>query len=219
MEIEIQLTNALIAEHLPPPAVTGVGAWVEFRGVVRGEENGQPIAALEYEAYAPMAEREMRRLLVELAAQHPCLSARVIHRVGIVPAGEAAIYAGIAGRHRAEAFALLAQFMDRLKQDVPIWKQRAIALEAGSAPAPGAVFRALAENRKASESSEAPEFANAPRRWTRGGSSDTRRRVCTPTSEFGLKWLCPPASALTHDPSLASVPATFPGNISSRLLT
>ena len=126
MQIEIQLTNAPIAEHLPLPAA-GVGAWVEFRGVVRGEENDQPIAALEYEAYAPMAEREMRRLLVELAAQHPCLSARVIHRVGIVPAGEAAIYVGIAGRHRAEAFALLAQFMDRLKQDVPIWKQRAIA--------------------------------------------------------------------------------------------
>ena len=126
MQIEIQLTNAPIAEHLPPPAA-GVGAWVEFRGVVRGGENGQPIAALEYEAYAPMAEREMRRLLVELAAQHPCLSARVIHRVGIVPVGEAAIYVGIAGRHRAEAFALLAQFMDRLKQDVPIWKRRAIA--------------------------------------------------------------------------------------------
>ena len=126
MEIEIQITHAPIADQLPSPEVAGLGAWVEFRGVVRGEENGQPIGALEYEAYSPMAEREMRRLLGELSAKHPCLSARVIHRIGIVRVGEAAIYAGIASAHRAEGFGLLAAFMDRLKQDVPIWKRRAL---------------------------------------------------------------------------------------------
>lgn len=125
MEIEIQLTTGPIAGQLPPP-LGAFGAWTEFRGVVRGEENGQPIAALEYEAYSPMAEREMHRLLAELSSAHPCLMARVIHRVGIVPVGEAAIYVGIAGKHRGEAFAMLAGFMDRLKQDVPIWKCRAI---------------------------------------------------------------------------------------------
>jgi molybdopterin synthase catalytic subunit len=125
MEIEMQITNAPIAEQLPAlTARVGAGAWVEFRGVVRGEENGGVIAALEYEAYPQMAEKEMRRILVELANCHPCLSVRVIHRVGIVPVGESAIYVGIAARHRAEAFALLAEFMNRLKQDVPIWKRR-----------------------------------------------------------------------------------------------
>ncbi|MFO1514456.1 MAG: molybdenum cofactor biosynthesis protein MoaE [Verrucomicrobiota bacterium] len=87
------------------------------------------IAALEYEAYAPMAEREMRRLLSELTTAQPCLAACVIHRIGVVPVGEAAIYVGIAARHRAEAFALLAGFMDRLKQDVPIWKRRALTAD------------------------------------------------------------------------------------------
>lgn len=125
MEIEVQLTHEPIAEQRPPPDTT-LGAWVEFRGVVRGDEDGQPIAALEYEAYSPMAEREVRRLLTDLSADKPCLAARVIHRLGVVPVGEAAIYVGIAGRHRAEAFALLAGFMDRLKQDVPIWKRRSI---------------------------------------------------------------------------------------------
>lgn len=134
MEITVQLTNARIEAQLPLAAAT-LGAWVEFSGVVRGEENGQTIAALEYEAYAPMAEREMRRLLSELTTAQPCLSACVIHRVGIVPVGEAAIYIGIAARHRAEAFALLAGFMDRLKQDVPIWKRRALT----AAQLPGAI--------------------------------------------------------------------------------
>ncbi|MHB1308027.1 MAG: molybdopterin synthase catalytic subunit [Limisphaerales bacterium] len=114
---------------MPPAPPTGAGAWVEFRGVVRGEEDGQPIAALEYEAYSPMAEREMRRLIEEIAAAQPCLLAKVIHRVGVIPVGEAAIYVGVAGTHRAEAFTLLTQFMDRLKQDVPIWKRRALTAD------------------------------------------------------------------------------------------
>lgn len=126
MELEVQLTGDPIAAPLPPPSVAGAGAGVEFRGVVRGEEQGQPIAALEYEAYAPMAEREMRRILGELTREHDCLAVRVIHRIGVVPVGETAIYIGVAARHRKEALALPARFMDRLKQDVPIWKRRAL---------------------------------------------------------------------------------------------
>lgn len=131
MQIDIQLTNGPIPAHLPPVSATAAaaGAWVEFRGVVRGEENGQPIAALEYEAYSPMAENEMRRLITEICRLRPCLAARVIHRIGVIPVGETAIYVGIAGRHRAEAFVLLGEFMDRLKVDVPIWKRRAIPVE------------------------------------------------------------------------------------------
>ena len=126
MEIEIQLTNLPIAGKIFPPAGGVAGAWLEFRGIVRGEESGRQIVALQYEAYPKMAEREIRRLLEALAAKHPCLAARVIHRVGDIPVGETAIYIGVAGRHRGEAFALLAEFMDRLKRDVPIWKRRAL---------------------------------------------------------------------------------------------
>lgn len=126
MEIKIQLTTSPIAETIPPPTEGATGAWVEFRGVVRGEENGQSILALEYEAYPEMAEREIRRLLETLAVKLPCLAAQIIHRVGVIPVGETAIYIGVAARHRGPALALLAEFMDRLKQDVPIWKRRGI---------------------------------------------------------------------------------------------
>ena len=58
MEIEIQLTDQPIAEKILSPGQPGaVGAWLEFRGVVRGEENDQTIRALEYEAYPEMAAR------------------------------------------------------------------------------------------------------------------------------------------------------------------
>jgi len=127
MEIDIQLVQEPIAEKISPPRSVGVhGAWIEFRGVVRGEENGDRISALEYEAYPEMAQREIRRLLTELSGSHSCLAAKVIHRTGVIPIGDAAIYVGIASAHRAEGIALLAKFMDRLKQDVPIWKRRGL---------------------------------------------------------------------------------------------
>ena len=107
--------------------------------MVRGEENGQAISALEYEAYPEMAEREIRHILESLAAKHPCLAAKVIHRVGVIPVGDTAIYVGVASPHRAEAIALLAEFMDRLKQDVPIWKRRARSAEHRLGTNPNAV--------------------------------------------------------------------------------
>lgn len=132
MNVTVELTRERIVR--PEPDVFGgiVGAWAEFSGVVRGEEDGQPITALEYEAYDSMAERVMRELLTDLGRRVGCASARVIHRIGIIPVGETAIWIGVASAHRKEAFTLLTEFMDRLKQDVPIWKRRALfAGEAG----------------------------------------------------------------------------------------
>lgn len=126
MQIHVQLTTEPIPAVVTAPPDTGAGAWTEFRGLVRDAEDGRRILALEYEAYPGMAEREIRRLLEELSVQHPCLLASVIHRLGVIPVGEAAIHVGVASRHRAEGFGLLAAFMDRLKQDVPIWKCRVV---------------------------------------------------------------------------------------------
>ena len=127
MEIQIQLTYEPIAEKISAPNSVGAhGAWLEFCGVVRAEENGHAIFALEYEAYPEMAEREIQRILESLSTRHPCLAAKIIHRIGVIPVGETAIYAGVASTHRGEAFALLTEFMKLLKQDVPIWKVRAL---------------------------------------------------------------------------------------------
>ena len=129
MLIEITLTNHPL-EGIPQAACsTETGALVEFRGLVRGTENHSPIAALEYEAYQPMAEQTLRQIITELAAHHPCQQVHVTHRLDIVPVGEAAIVVQVAARHRAEAFAMITAFMDRLKQDVPIWKIRALTLD------------------------------------------------------------------------------------------
>ena len=128
MRVDIRITPQPIGSIHPLPAeLEGqMGARAEFSGVVRGEEDGNAIAALEYEAYLPMAENVMRGILEELGRRHACLYARVNHRTGIVRVGEAAVHVLAAARHRGPALALVAEFMDRLKQDVPIWKRRAL---------------------------------------------------------------------------------------------
>lgn len=123
MRLTLHLGPEPIPAALPPPLTSpGIGALAEFRGLVRGEEQGNPIAGLVYEAYQPMAEREITRIVDALVTAHPSLAVHIRHRLGPIPVGETAIYIGVVSRHRAEAFAVLAGFMDRLKIDVPIWK-------------------------------------------------------------------------------------------------
>jgi molybdopterin molybdotransferase len=128
MKIEVSIAEGPAV--LSPSPEPGCGAVARFDGVVRGEESGRPIAGLRYEAYRPMAEEVMRRILAEIAREHPFALARVCHRIGFVPVGEAAIRVEIQSAHRAEAFAAMAGFMDRLKRDVPIWKVEAVPADA-----------------------------------------------------------------------------------------
>lgn len=123
MEIDVSIGRDVIeAGWVSPEVDHRCGASVEFRGIVRDEERGASIAALIYEAYEAMAVRVMRRILEEESARHPCERVVVRHRHGRIAVGETAVLVWIAARHRGEAFALLAAFMDRLKREAPIWK-------------------------------------------------------------------------------------------------
>jgi molybdopterin synthase catalytic subunit len=110
----------------PLPNITDStsGAVVTFSGVVRNEEQNQPITSLFYEAYHPMAETLIRDILRQLSLPHPCTSVEVLHRLGHVPVGEVSLWVRVLAPHRTEAFSLLTQFIDRLKKDVPIWKTK-----------------------------------------------------------------------------------------------
>ncbi len=123
MNIKIEITEKLLPSGGIVSADGAAGAVIEFAGVVRDEEAGGSIAALHYEAYEAMARAEMEKILRQLEADYPCKSVHIFHRVGRVPIGEAAIVVRIEAKHRAEAFGMLAEFMDRLKRDVPIWKK------------------------------------------------------------------------------------------------
>ena len=123
MKIRVTITREPIVARGVTSADASSGAVIEFAGMVRGEEEGVAIAALDYEAYEGMARSEMERIVGELSGTYPCRSVEVTHRVGSVPVGDASILVRIEAKHRAEAFGMLAEFMHRLKRDVPIWKK------------------------------------------------------------------------------------------------
>jgi molybdopterin synthase catalytic subunit len=99
------------------------GALCLFVGVVRNESGGRPAAGIRYEAYGPMAEAEIARILESLAAEFPAVRIVVRHRVGDLKIGEASVAIAATSPHRGEAFAACRAAIDRLKTTVPIWKK------------------------------------------------------------------------------------------------
>lgn len=119
------------ARHGPGSTAPGVvGASLRFEGIVRrGEpredDGGQAhdLCALDYQTYDPMAERELLALARGVAQRHGLIALATLHSRGRVAVGEVSFVLMIESAHRAEALAAMADFIDRLKQDVPIWKR------------------------------------------------------------------------------------------------
>lgn len=123
MKITIRFTeNAIVVPEMVIQS-REVGAVVEFRGLVREMEGDEALEGLFYEAYVEMAENVLRNHLEELAELHGCESVSFIHRTGWVPVGEASLYIRVLSAHRGEGLRFLADSIDRLKRDVPIWKR------------------------------------------------------------------------------------------------
>jgi molybdopterin synthase catalytic subunit len=117
VERPLELDEVVAAVRAP-----GRGAIVTFQGDVRGETRGRRVLRLEYEAYAPMAERTLARLADEIGREHGAAVA-IVHRVGHLAPGESAVVIACAAPHRTPAFRACEQTIERLKRDVPIWKR------------------------------------------------------------------------------------------------
>ena len=105
----------------------GVGAVVNFLGVVRGSEEGKTISAIEYEAFEKMVRHQFDLLFDEMAKRWPIESVRLLHRVGVVRVNEPSLWVEIVAPHRAEAFAACQWLIDEMKRTVPIWKKTIVS--------------------------------------------------------------------------------------------
>jgi len=102
---------------------SGMGAVVSFSGVVRGQEEGAAIAAIDYEVFVPMAERQFQLLFDEMEKRWPVESVRLVHRLGVVRVNEPSLWVEVIAPHRGEAFAACQWLIDEMKRVVPIWKK------------------------------------------------------------------------------------------------
>lgn len=109
-----------LQDNLQDPTCGGMAI---FEGRVRNHHGGKPVHSLYYECYAPMAIKVLREIAREAVQQWQLGRLSVVHRYGLIPIGETAVWIGVASSHRRESFAACQYLIEEIKKRVPIWKK------------------------------------------------------------------------------------------------
>ncbi|GGK68580.1 molybdopterin synthase catalytic subunit [Rufibacter glacialis] len=107
-------------QFLLSPKAGGIDLFV---GTVRDHAQGKEVVKLVFEAYAPMALKEMEKLAAAAQQQWPIEKLVMLHAVGEKLVGEPVVLIGVASAHRDAAFTACRFLIDELKKTVPIWKK------------------------------------------------------------------------------------------------
>jgi molybdopterin synthase catalytic subunit len=106
------------------------GAVVSFSGVVRNHDGGKAVERLSYSAH-PTAHQVMADVVARLVAEHSGDGSSTepgriwaAHRIGMLEIGEPALVCAVSAAHRGLAFAVCSELVDRIKEQVPIWKEQ-----------------------------------------------------------------------------------------------
>jgi molybdopterin synthase catalytic subunit len=106
------------------------GAVVSFSGVVRNHDGGKAVERLSYSAH-PTAHQVMADVVARLVAEHAgdgsaTQPVRIwaAHRIGMLEIGDPALVCAVSAAHRGQAFAVCSELVDRIKEQVPIWKEQ-----------------------------------------------------------------------------------------------
>jgi molybdopterin synthase catalytic subunit len=109
-----------LAEALRDPRS---GASLTFEGRVRNSSDGRTVLALDYEAYAPLAQKEGEKIVAEALGRFQIDGALCVHRTGSLVLGDIAVLVAVASAHRDAAFDACRYIIDEVKERVPIWKR------------------------------------------------------------------------------------------------
>ena len=101
----------------------GAGAVAAFVGAVRETSQGRTVQRLDYEAYLPMADRELRRIAADVAERHGLSGMALVHRIGSLLVGEVSVAVVAAAPHRRAALLACSEAVETLKRDLPMWKR------------------------------------------------------------------------------------------------
>ena len=103
------------------------GATCVFAGTVRNRSEAGDVTGLVYEAWDELADRRLREVAGEMRSTWPVRKVALLHRIGALDVGETSVVVACSAPHRAEAFEACRHGIERLKQDVPIWKKEGLA--------------------------------------------------------------------------------------------
>jgi molybdopterin synthase catalytic subunit len=113
-----------VSRRVVPPEC---GATVTLDGYVRRFTNGRETLHLFYEAYEPMALKEMQKLIEQAKRSFEISNVGIVHRLGKVEIGDTSVVISVAAPHRKAAFAACESLIAELKRTVPIWKKEIYA--------------------------------------------------------------------------------------------
>lgn len=123
--LDIQILHTALDPAVCEQAVASdsAGGTVVFVGTVRNQTKGKKVLHLDFEAYEPMALKEMRKIAEEVSRRWEALHVSVHHRVGSLQIGEIPVIIAVSTPHRKAAFEACQYAIDTLKETVPIWKK------------------------------------------------------------------------------------------------
>lgn len=117
-ENELNLDVLLATQHFQQCGGLGL-----FAGTVRNHHKGLSVISLKYTAYKPLAEKMMRDIEYEVEQQYQIPYVRAVHRTGHLTVGDTAIVVVARAIHRREAFEACERAVERIKHEVPVWKE------------------------------------------------------------------------------------------------
>ena len=122
IHLTVDPISASAADEVRHPAAGGVAV---FLGCTRGERHadGRELVALDYQAYAEMALKQLRDLAAAARQKWPIIQLVMLHRTGRVALGEPSVLIAVSTPHRSEAFDACRWLIDALKKDVAVWKR------------------------------------------------------------------------------------------------
>jgi len=117
--------SSLVAEAKRSPQAEYAGAIATFTGRVRRKDGADddPTEYLEFEKYEGVADERMAAISEELTDREGVHEVVMHHRTGLVEAGEDIVFVVVLAGHRAEAFETVSDGIDRLKDEVPLFKK------------------------------------------------------------------------------------------------
>jgi len=117
--------STLVASVKRSPDEDRAGAIATFTGRVRAKDSPEdrPTEHLEFERYDGVAQQRMATIRRELEARDGVHDVRLHHKTGVVEAGEDIVFVVVLAGHRGEAFAAVQDGINRLKDEVPLFKK------------------------------------------------------------------------------------------------
>jgi molybdopterin synthase catalytic subunit len=102
---------------------TRMGGIATFLGCARDFSEGREVSEISFDAYGSMAIAEMQKLRTEALQRFGLIDARIVHRLGVVRAGDSIVFVATGAEHRGPALQACRWIIDELKERVPIWKK------------------------------------------------------------------------------------------------